>query len=112
MSYVPSIPHPPTVYVVQDTGVDVSSAKSHGFLRTLAGRYDRELGYDESASRLRDQLREAGEHDWLLPTGDPALIALASIFFSARVGKLKLLRWDRDTHRYEPVIIPLGRNLT
>jgi hypothetical protein len=46
--------------------------------------------------------------DYLLLTGDPAIIGVAcSIVSDITTGKYKLLKWDKQERRYYPIEIDL-----
>src|SRR3990172_2346102 len=51
---------------------------------------------------LRDALREFGASDYLLPLGDPLIMATAAILAYERVrpARLRLLKWDRMMGEY------------
>lgn len=50
---------------------------------------------------MRDKLKQFGEGDYILPVGDPASIAAAcAIAAEMNAGRVKLLRWDRQSRKY------------
>ena len=58
--------------------------------------------------KLRKLLKDYTEKDYLLLTGDPAIIGVAcSIAADITGGKYNLLKWDRQEHTYYPVEINL-----
>jgi len=58
--------------------------------------------------KLRKLLRNYTDKDYLLLTGDPAIIGVAcSIVAEKTNGKYNLLKWDRQEHTYYPVQINL-----
>ena len=58
--------------------------------------------------KLRKSLKDFNEKDYLLLTGDPAIIGVAcSIVSDITNGKYKLLKWDRQEKRYYPIEINL-----
>jgi len=58
--------------------------------------------------RLREKLKSYKEIDYLLLTGDPAIIGVAcSIVSDITNGKYKLLKWDKQERRYYPIEINL-----
>ena len=58
--------------------------------------------------KLRDGLRHFNSKDYLLLTGDPAIIGVAcSIVSDITNGKYNLLKWDRQEKRYYPIKINL-----
>ena len=57
---------------------------------------------------LRQKLKDYTIEDYLLLTGDPAIIGVAcSIVSDITNGKYKLLKWDKQERRYYPVEIDL-----
>ena len=57
---------------------------------------------------LKQKLKEYKETDYLLLTGDPAIIGVAcSIVSDITNGKYNLLKWDKQERRYYPVEINL-----
>ena len=58
--------------------------------------------------KLRKTLRDYTEKDYLLLTGDPAIIGVACALVSDMTnGKYKVLKWDKQERRYYPIEINL-----
>ena len=58
--------------------------------------------------KLRKLLNNFTEKDYLLLTGDPAIIGVAcSIVSDITNGKYKLLKWDKQERKYYPIEINL-----
>ena len=58
--------------------------------------------------KLRKGLKDFSEKDYLLLTGDPAIIGVAcSIVSDISNGKFKLLKWDKQERKYYPIEINL-----
>ena len=58
--------------------------------------------------KLRKGLEKYKRRDFLLLTGDPAIIGVAcSIVSDITNGKFKLLKWDKQERRYYPIEINL-----
>tara|TARA_R100001530_G_scaffold68754_1_gene48860 strand:- start:275 stop:643 length:369 start_codon:yes stop_codon:yes gene_type:complete len=58
--------------------------------------------------KLRDGLRNYTMDDYLLLTGDPAIIGVAcSIVSDMTAGKFNLLKWDKQERKYYPIHINL-----
>ena len=54
--------------------------------------------------RLRPLLKDFNKDDYLLCTGDPAIIGLSTAIVSDITnGKFNLLKWDRQETRYYPL---------
>ena len=59
--------------------------------------------------KLRSLLKNYTTKDYLLLTGDPAIIGVAcSIVSEITNGKYKLLKWDRQDRVYYPIEINLN----
>ena len=58
--------------------------------------------------KLRKALKDFNEEDYLLLTGDPAIIGVAcSIVSDITNGKYNLLKWDKQERKYYPITINL-----
>ena len=58
--------------------------------------------------KLRSLLKNYSQKDFLLLTGDPAIIGVAcSIVSDITNGKYKLLKWDKQERKYYPITINL-----
>ena len=58
--------------------------------------------------KLRQGLKEYKSKDYLLLTGDPAIIGVAcSIVSDITNGKYNLLKWDKQERKYYPIEINL-----
>ena len=58
--------------------------------------------------KLRKTLKDYTEKDYLLLTGDPAIIGVACALVSdMNNGKYKVLKWDKQERRYYPIEINL-----
>ena len=58
--------------------------------------------------KLRKSLRNFTTEDYLLLTGDPAIIGVAcSIVSDITNGKYNLLKWDKQERKYYPIEINL-----
>ena len=58
--------------------------------------------------KLRKSLKGFKEGDYLLLTGDPAIIGVAcSIVSDITNGKYNLLKWDKQERKYYPITINL-----
>ena len=58
--------------------------------------------------KLRQGLKDYTSKDYLLLTGDPAIIGVAcSIVSDITNGKFKLLKWDKQERKYYPIEINL-----
>jgi len=58
--------------------------------------------------KMRKNLRDFKETDYILCTGDPAIIGLSTAIVSdITQGKFNLLKWDRQERRYYPLTFNL-----
>ena len=58
--------------------------------------------------KLRKSLKDFTTEDYLLLTGDPAIIGVAcSIVSDITNGKYKILKWDKQERKYYPISINL-----
>ena len=58
--------------------------------------------------KLREGLKNYKPRDYLLLTGDPAIIGVAcSIVSDITNGKYKVLKWDKQERKYYPIEINL-----
>ena len=58
--------------------------------------------------KLRKNLKDFTVEDYLLLTGDPAIIGVAcSIVSDITNGKYRLLKWDKQERKYYPIEINL-----
>ena len=58
--------------------------------------------------KLRKRLKDFTKEDYLLLTGDPAIIGVAcSIVSDITNGKYNLLKWDKQERKYYPIEINL-----
>ena len=105
------------VYVIQDIPgtkvgtpkINIIGATQFGNLRVLLPENSQIiLSPNYVITTLRQKLKEYTIRDYLLLTGDPAIIGVAcSIVSDITNGKYNLLKWDKQERRYYPVEINL-----
>jgi hypothetical protein len=105
------------VYVIQDVPgskvgtpkINIIGATQFGQLRVLLPENSQIiLSPNYVITTLRSKLKEYTSKDYLLLTGDPAIIGVAcSIVSDTTNGKFNLLKWDKQERRYYPVEIDL-----
>src|SRR5512145_1684489 len=89
--------------------IDITAAAAFGELVELLPPMMMSLTPVPTVRELRRGLREFGDDDYLLPLGDPSLIAMAGAACAfANAGRFKVLRWDRQSSRYIPIQIDLN----
>ena len=102
-----------TVYVLQEMGRNIRSAEKFGDLKVvLPDNRQIVLSSGPLTFKLRHELKDFNDKDYLLLMGDPAIIAVAGAVVSdVNGGRFKVLKWDRDEKRYYDIEIDLrGRN--
>ena len=107
----------PTVYVLQELPgtkagapkINIMSASQHGNFKFLLPEFSQIIfSPGPLIYKLRDGLRNFNSKDYLLLTGDPAIIGVAcSIASDITNGKYNLLKWDRQERKYYPIKINL-----
>tara|TARA_R100001086_G_scaffold19943_1_gene9723 strand:+ start:615 stop:1016 length:402 start_codon:yes stop_codon:yes gene_type:complete len=105
------------VYVIQDIPgtkagapkINIIGATQFGDLKVLLPENSQIiLSPNYVITTLRQKLKEYTIKDYLLLTGDPAIIGVAcSIVSDITNGKYNLLKWDKQERRYYPVEINL-----
>ena len=105
------------VYVIQDIPgtkigapkINIVGATQYGQLKVLLPENSQIiLSPAYVISTLKQKLKDYKSNDYLLLTGDPAIIGVAcSIVSDITNGKYKLLKWDKQERRYYPVEIDL-----
>ena len=105
------------VYVIQDVPgskigapkINIIGATQFGQLKVLLPENSQIiLSPNYVITTLRNKLKEYTSKDYLLLTGDPAIIGVAcSIVSDTTNGKYNLLKWDKQERRYYPVEIDL-----
>ena len=106
-----------TVYVIQDIPgtkigapkINIIGATQYGQLKVLLPENSQIiLSPNYVVSTLNVKLKNYTSKDYLLLTGDPAIIGVAcSIVSDITNGKFNLLKWDKQERRYYPVEIDL-----
>ena len=107
----------PTVYVVQEIAgtregrpkFNIMGAAEYGKLKFLLDERSQIIfSPGPLIFKLRSALRDFKSTDYLLLTGDPAIIGVTcSIVSEYTNGKFNLLKWDKQERRYYPIEINL-----
>jgi hypothetical protein len=107
----------PTVYVVQEIAgtrdgrpkINIIGATQYGELKFLLPELAQIIfSPGPFIIKLRRLLKDFKPKDYLLLTGDPAIIGVAcSIVSDITNGKYNLLKWDKQERRYYPIAIDL-----
>ena len=107
----------PIVYVIQEIAgtkdgkpkINILGAAEYGTFKFLLPELSQMIfSPGPLIFKLRKGLRDYNTEDFLLLTGDPAIIGVAcSIVSDITNGKYKLLKWDKQERRYYPIVINL-----
>ena len=107
----------PTVYVIQEIPgtrdgkprINIIGAAEYGDLKFLLPELSQIIfSPGPLIFKLRKALKNYTREDYLLLTGDPAIIGVAcSIVSDITNGKYKLLKWDKQEKKYYPITINL-----
>ena len=98
-----------TVYVLQEMGRNVRSAEKFGDLKVcLPDNRQMILSSGPLTFKLKQELKDFNDNDYLLLIGDPAIIAVAGAIASENNnGRFKVLKWDRNEMKYYDIEIDL-----
>ena len=107
----------PIVYVIQEIAgtregrpkINIIGASQYGSFKFLLPELSQIIfSPGPLIFKLRKILKDYRETDYLLLTGDPAIIGVAcSIVSDITTGKYNLLKWDKQERRYYPIKINL-----
>ena len=105
------------VYLVQDVPgtqagtpkINIVGAREYGEVKSLLPELSQIIfSPGPLIFKLRKLLKDFRSDDYLLLTGDPAIIGVAcSIVSDITNGKYNLLKWDKQERRYYPITINL-----
>jgi len=109
--------HNPIVYVIQEIAgtkagnpkINIMGASNYGRFKFLLPEFSQIIfSPGPLVYKLRQGLKEFNKKDYLLLTGDPAIIGVAcSIVSDITGGKYNLLKWDKQERKYYPIEINL-----
>ena len=107
----------PIVYVIQEIPgtqagnpkINIIGASQYGRFKFLLPEFSQIIfSPGPLIFKLRKSLKDYREKDFLLLTGDPAIIGVAcSIVSDITNGKYNLLKWDKQERKYYPITINL-----
>ena len=108
---------PSTVYVIQEIAgtregrpkINNMGASQYGSFKFLLPELSQIIfSPGPLIMKLRQGLKDYRSNDYLLLTGDPAIIGVAcSIASDITNGKYNVLKWDKQERRYYPITINL-----
>ena len=107
----------PIVYVIQEIAgtkdgkpkINILGAAEYGVFKFLLPEFSQIIfSPGPLIYKLRQSLKNYRPNDYLLLTGDPAIIGVAcSIVSDITNGKYNLLKWDKQERKYYPITINL-----
>ena len=107
----------PIVYVIQEIAgtkdgkpkINILGAAEYGTFKFLLPELSQMIfSPGPLIFKLRKGLKDYTTKDYLLLTGDPAIIGVAcSIVSDITSGKFNLLKWDKQERKYYPIHINL-----
>ncbi len=107
----------PIVYVIQEIAgtkegrpkINILGAGEYGTFKFLLPELSQMIfSPGPLIFKLRKGLKDYTNEDFLLLTGDPAIIGVAcSIVSDITSGKFNLLKWDKQERKYYPIHINL-----
>ena len=113
-----SVADKPVVYVIQEIPgtkagtpkINIMSASKYGKFKFLLPEFSQIIfSPGPLIFKLRTLLKNYKQEDYLLLTGDPAIIGVAcSIVSQLTNGKYNLLKWDKQERQYYPITINLN----
>ena len=105
------------VYVIQEIPgtqsgnpkINIMGASNYGEFKFLLPEFSQMIfSPGPLIFKLRKGLRDYTSEDYLLLTGDPAIIGVAcSIVSDITNGKYNVLKWDKQERKYYPIEINL-----
>ena len=108
---------PPVVYIIQEIPgtkdgrpkINILGAAEYGTFKFLLPELSQMIfSPGPLIFKLRKELAKYRTKDYLLLTGDPAIIGVAcSIVSDMTNGKYSLLKWDKQERKYYPIAIDL-----
>ena len=108
---------PPVVYIIQEIPgtkegrpkINILGAAEYGTFKFLLPELSQIIfSPGPLIFKLRKELAKYRTQDYLLLTGDPAIIGVAcSIVSDMTNGKYSLLKWDKQERKYYPITINL-----
>ena len=117
MNYMSSMKEENIVYVIQEIPgtqagnpkINIIGASQYGKFKFLLPEFSQIIfSPGPLIFKLRKALKDFKEGDYLLLTGDPAIIGVAcSIVSDITNGKYNLLKWDKQERKYYPITINL-----
>ena len=111
LQFIKDNPEETFVYVLQHPpqNINIMSASDFGYL-VICLEENSQMTFSPAPfiHKMRKNLRDFRPSDFILCTGDPAIIGLSTALVSdVTNGQFNLLKWDRREHKYYPLAIDL-----
>ena len=107
LDFIKENPNEDFVYVLQHPpqNINILQASDYGYLVICLPENSQMIfSSGPFIHKMRKNLRDFKETDYILCTGDPAIIGLSTAIVSdITQGKFNLLKWDRQERRYYPL---------
>jgi len=81
--------------------VSIESAKEFGEIVVMLPPEASRLDTDNIVQLLKAAMADYDKDDYILALGDPLVLAIAASIADRASSPLRLLRWDRQTRRYQ-----------
>ena len=103
-SFVYVLQHPPR-------NINILTASDYGYL-VICLPENSQMMFSPAPfiHKMRKNLRDFKKSDYILCTGDPAIIGLSTAIVAEYTGMFNLLKWDRQEKRYYPLSFNLNRS--
>ena len=111
LDYKENCPDEPVVYVLQEPpeNINIIGAADYGSLAVCLPQ-ESQVGFSSVGfiKKMKKNLTDFTENDYILCTGDPAIIGMSCAIASDYTnGCFNLLKWDRRAQKYFPIRIDL-----
>ena len=111
LAFIKECPDEYFVYVLQHPpqNINILAASDYGYLVICLPELSQMMFSPAPfIHKMRKNLRDFKPNDYILCTGDPAIIGLSTAIVSDITnGKFNLLKWDRQERRYYPLAFDL-----
>ena len=99
-----------TVFITQEVpGRDITKTSKYTAQKILIPAKEQvALSAQPTVRRINRLLRKFNDKDYLLLSGDPVIIGIScAVAMSNNIGKLNILKWDRQDEEYYPVTVDI-----
>jgi hypothetical protein len=85
--------------------VNLQPAQRFGTVEVLLPPGANRLAIKPLTDVIKEKLQDITEDDYILALGDPTIIGIVSVVAARNAGRLRVLKWDRNSRDYFPVEI-------